>query len=160
MIALRSISAKLTLVIGLVASLVLGVGTLLAARERTAALERELLSTSAAIAAAVAEYTSSSLAFGDAEVRIRFDVVEDPESFYFAIRQGFEGRFTVGWYNAQAVELIGSPHELVFLCRGDSVSATLDGRSVPIEPEGRPREGALQFGSTRPGLRIFSIDYR
>jgi hypothetical protein len=98
--------------------------------------------------------------FGDGEVRIRFDVLQEPEWFYFAIRQAADGDYKVSWPLDQARELKGRPHELVFVCRGEAVSASLDGRSVPLVPEGRPREGSLQFGSSGPGLRILAIDYR
>jgi len=98
--------------------------------------------------------------FGDAELRIRFDVVQDLEHVLFSIRQGLNGHYTAGWYNEKALELKGQPHELIFVCRGESVSATLDGKSVPIETNGRPREGALQFVASGPGLRVFSIETR
>jgi serine/threonine-protein kinase len=96
----------------------------------------------------------------DAEVRVRFDVIQDIDRLYFAIRQDSEGRYMVAFANETAWELKGRPHELIFVCRGEDVSATLDGRSVAIEPLGRPKAGRLQFSATSPGLRIFSIDYR
>jgi hypothetical protein len=96
----------------------------------------------------------------DAEVRVRFDVIQDIDRLYFSIRQDPEGRYMVAFANETAWELKGRPHELIFVCRGEDVSATLDGRSVAIEPLGRPKSGRLQFGATSPGLRIFAIDYR
>jgi len=98
--------------------------------------------------------------FGDAEVRIRFDVIQDLERIYFSIRQDAEGRYMVALTTDQIQELKGRPHELIFVCRGESVSASLDGNSVPINVSGRRRDGALQIGTSGPGLRLFSIDYR
>ena len=93
-------------------------------------------------------------------VRIRFDIQKDLDRFTLGIRQGPEGRYLVAWSNEQVRDLKGRPHELIFVCRGEDVSATLDGKGVPIEPAGRPREGRLQIGALGPGLRILSIDYR
>jgi hypothetical protein len=106
------------------------------------------------------EAMRTSKLLGDAEVRIRFDILQDIDRIYFAIRQEEDGRYMVSWTTEQVRELKGRPHELLFVCRGEDVSATLDGNRVPIEPSGRPREGCLHFGCSSPGLRIFSIDYR
>ncbi len=98
--------------------------------------------------------------FDDGEVRIRFEVVQDIDRIYFSMRQDVGGRYYVSWTNDQVRELKGRPHELIFVCQGERVSATLDGKSVPIEPGGRPKSGSLQFGCSGPGLRIFAIDTR
>ena len=98
--------------------------------------------------------------FRDADVRVRFDVVQDLDNIWFAIRQGADGSYATGWWREEVRALRGRPHELIFVCRGESVSATLDGQSVPVEARGRPREGPLQFDASAPGLRIYSIDYR
>ncbi|HVR83358.1 MAG TPA: carbohydrate binding domain-containing protein, partial [Planctomycetota bacterium] len=106
------------------------------------------------------EAMRTTKSFGDAEVRVRFDVVQDIDRLYFAIRQEADGRYMVSWAKEEARELRGRPHELLFVCRGEDVSATLDGKSVQIELSGRPREGHLQFSATSDGLRILSIEYR
>jgi tRNA A-37 threonylcarbamoyl transferase component Bud32 len=106
------------------------------------------------------EAMQTSKLFDDAEVRIRFDVLHDMNYLYFAIRQDEVGRYLTGWNPQQIRELKGRPHELIFVCRGESVSATLDGQSVPITPSGRPRRGRLQFGGSGEGMRIFSVEYR
>ena len=98
--------------------------------------------------------------FGDAEVRIRFDVIQDLDRIYFAIRQDVDGRYMVTLTTDQIRELKGRPHELIFVCRGESVSASLDGNNVPILVSERRRDGALQIGTSGAGLRLFSIDYR
>jgi tRNA A-37 threonylcarbamoyl transferase component Bud32 len=98
--------------------------------------------------------------FRDADVRVRFDVVQDMDNFWFAIRQGADGSYSAGWWREEVRALRGRPHDLIFVCRGETVSATLDGQTVPVEARGRPREGPLQFDASAPGLRIFSIDYR
>jgi serine/threonine protein kinase len=111
-------------------------------------------------AAKVRDALRTIKSFDDAEVRIRFDILQDLDWFYFAIRQENDSRYRVGWAAEPIRGMKGRPHELVFVCRGEDVSARLDGISVPIEPSGRPREGRLQIGAGGPGLRIFSIDYR
>ena len=111
-------------------------------------------------AAKAREYMQTMKSFGDADVRIRFDLLQDVDRVSFSIRQEGEGRYLVAWTNDQVRELRGRPHELIFVCRGQDVSATLDGKGVPIEPTGRPKEGRLQIGAAGPGLRILSVDYR
>ena len=98
--------------------------------------------------------------FDDADVRIRFDVLHDLKQIYFVIRQEGDASYATRWDPEQIRDLKGRPHELIFICRGESVSASLDGKSVPITPSGRPRQGRLQFGGSGEGLRIFSIEYR
>jgi tRNA A-37 threonylcarbamoyl transferase component Bud32 len=98
--------------------------------------------------------------FRDADIRIRFDVVQDLDNLWFAIRQGADGNYSAGWYREEVRALRGRPHELIFACRGETVSASLDGKNVPVEVQGRPREGPLQFDASAPGLRILAIDYR
>jgi serine/threonine-protein kinase len=102
----------------------------------------------------------TTTSFGDAEIRIRFDVLQDLDNIWFAMRQGVGGSYVASWYREDLTALRGRPHELIFVCRGETVAAFLDGKSVPMEVQGRPREGPLQFDASGPGLRIFSIDHR
>jgi hypothetical protein len=44
--------------------------------------------------------------------------------------------------------------------RGDEVTARLDGAPLPVEQQGRPRRGRLQFNVTAEGFRILSIEFR
>jgi hypothetical protein len=60
----------------------------------------------------------------------------------------------------QARSLSASEHELVFVCSGESVTATLDGKPCTLEIEGNPKRGYLQFGAVGGAVRILSIDLR
>lgn len=94
--------------------------------------------------------------FADDEVRVRFEVSESA-AVLFSIRQGADGKFNVSVPGDAAVT---GPRELVFRCREDGVTATLDGRAVPVEAQGRPRFGCLQFNVQGGSLRILSIHFR
>jgi serine/threonine-protein kinase len=110
-------------------------------------------------AATVSQAAQTTEMFGDGEIRIRFEV-KNATTLYFAVRQGPKGRYAAYWRGPALEELRGAVHELVFVCRGDSVSATLDGELVPLENHGSPREGSVQFNATAPGLRVYSLEVR
>jgi hypothetical protein len=99
--------------------------------------------------------------FGDAELRIRWEQASSTYIFFCA-RQCAEGAYTAQWGKYDLDRMKGE-HELIFVCKGDAVTATLDGRPTPIERwgTGQPRTGALQFNATLGGeLRIKSIETR
>ena len=100
-------------------------------------------------------------AFGDADVRIRFEV-ERSGTVYFKVRQGPEGHYEVRWNRAQLSTLEGKVLELIFICRGDSVTATLDGSPLSVTNSGTPRRGGIQFNAPQggDGLRLLSIAVR
>jgi hypothetical protein len=96
--------------------------------------------------------------FTDAEVRIRFEV-KDLDQAYFKLRQGAGGGYSVTLENGlKAME--GKPHEVLFAARGDQVTATLDGKSIPVSAEGAAKQGCLQFNAHGKTLNILSIDVR
>jgi hypothetical protein len=97
--------------------------------------------------------------FEDGEVRVRFEV-EGLESIRFYIRQGEGGAHYVKFDGPSVRSLEGGTRELVFTGKGDSVTAALDGKDVPVIKEGNPRRGCLQFNGTGRVIRIRSIEYR
>lgn len=96
---------------------------------------------------------------GDGELRIRFEEA-GLASAYFKVRQGAEGGYSVSFENASLVSLEGKPHDLVFIMKGDQVSATLDGQPVPVVAEGTPATGRVQFNGQGRMLRILSVETR
>jgi formylglycine-generating enzyme required for sulfatase activity len=96
--------------------------------------------------------------FDDGEIRVRFEFT-GTGGFVFAVRQGPEGKVGLNLGSGQLPSALGKPHELVFSCRGDQVTATLDGKQVSLPVHG-PRKGCLQFDHAGGSLRILSIEYR
>ncbi len=94
--------------------------------------------------------------FGDGEFRFRFEASGGAEA-RFSVRQGGQGSFTV---KVDEPGMDGKPRELVFVCRGEEVKATLDGRPVSLDATGRGLRGHLQFGYSGGSVRILSIDRR
>jgi hypothetical protein len=94
---------------------------------------------------------------GDGELRIRFEMM-DADRFWFTLRQG-AGGYSVD-LTPQLKSLEGKPHELIFVAKGDQVTATLDGKSVSVTALGPARSGPLQFNATAKVARILSLDLR
>ncbi len=97
--------------------------------------------------------------FGEGEIRFRFEA-EGLDSGYFKVRQGAEGGMSVVFNTSSFAPLAGKPHDLVFTCIGDRVTATLDGSPVSVVADGKPRSGRLQFNAQGTLLRLLSIDIR
>ncbi|MCY3018717.1 MAG: protein kinase [Planctomycetota bacterium] len=100
----------------------------------------------------------TQLEFEDGDVRVRFEV-KDATYVQFTSRQGEEGGCTAQFDRSQLPGMYGKTHELVFTCRGDAVSATLDGQPAALESRGRPRKGRLQFYARDGALRVLSIEF-
>jgi hypothetical protein len=96
--------------------------------------------------------------FGDGEMRIRFEV-KDASIVWFNLRQGAASGYSVGWEN-EIKSLEGKPHELIFTAKGDQVTATLDGKPIPVSCNGPSKSGPLQFNAKGKLCRILSIDVR
>jgi hypothetical protein len=95
---------------------------------------------------------------GDGEIRVRFEIV-NAYRVRFTLRQGGPGD---GFDAVQDVEkMTAGPHEAVFLCKGDTITGTFDGRPFPVVP-GKARSGLLQFNTAPPTsvLRILSLEIR
>ena len=52
------------------------------------------------------------------------------------------------------------PHELILVCRGAQVTASLDGKAIPLYENTSARSGCIQFNPTVGTLRVFSVEYR
>jgi hypothetical protein len=100
--------------------------------------------------------------FEDGELRVRFESA-DASMVWFSVRQGRGGtEYNYGLdFNANRGWRSG-PHELVFVCTPDGVTATFDGAPMASRTPGNARRGMLQFNSAPPGtnLRILALDYR
>jgi hypothetical protein len=97
--------------------------------------------------------------FENGELRIRFEG-RDLVSIYFAIRQSDRGGYSVLFDKSQIKSMEGRPHELVFVCQGDKVTAFLDGKPATFSKVEPTRRGCLQFNATGGSLRVLSIEYR
>src|SRR4029077_12568144 len=83
--------------------------------------------------------------FTDGELRIRFEV-KDCDRFWFLFRQGAGGGYGVD-LSPQLKALEGKPHELIFIAKGDQVTATLDGKPTSVAVSAALKSGCLQFGA-------------
>jgi len=98
--------------------------------------------------------------FEDGEVRIRFQC-QDQSWMGFNIRLGTTAPgYSVEFNRGDIVRLAGAERTLIFSLRGETVSAMLDGRPIPVTVRNRSRLGTLHFSSVGGTLRIRSIDYR
>jgi serine/threonine protein kinase len=97
--------------------------------------------------------------FDDGEVRVRFECTGQVY-LGFNIRMTTEPGYGVEWARGGINEMAGAEHALVFSLRGETVTATLDGRPLPVKAHSRSRKGTLHFSSVGGVLRIKAIDYR
>ena len=97
--------------------------------------------------------------FENGDLRIRFEA-RGCESLSFRVRQNDKGASGVFFDAAACKTLEGRPHELIFTCRGDIATATLDGKPMSLTESQPSRSGCLQFGAGGGTLRVFSIEYR
>jgi tRNA A-37 threonylcarbamoyl transferase component Bud32 len=98
--------------------------------------------------------------FRDGEVRIRFQC-QDQSWLGFNMRLGVASPgYSVEFDRSGIVRMAGAERTLIFSCRGETVSATLDGRPIPVVIRNPSREGTLHFSTVGGVLRIRSIDFR
>jgi len=97
--------------------------------------------------------------FEDGEVRIRFEC-HDQGYLAFHIRLTSEPGYFIEWGRDGVTRMAGAEHTLIFHCRGETVTATLDGRAVPLSVKTPTRRGTLHLSNVGGQLRIRSIDYR
>ncbi|HVE40113.1 MAG TPA: LamG-like jellyroll fold domain-containing protein [Planctomycetota bacterium] len=95
--------------------------------------------------------------FSDGEVRIRFEV-KDANRLWFAFRQGSEPPYGIR-LDEFLKALDEKTHELIIVGKGAQVTATLDGKPVPVEP-GSAKSGCIQFNAAGRICRIVSWDVR
>ncbi len=98
--------------------------------------------------------------FGDVDVRVRFRA-EGQTFLAFHIRMTTEAGWAAEFDRARVQELGGVERELVFRGRGREVTATLDGRPLPLKLRGTAvAEGTFHFSCVGGTLRILGIDVR
>ncbi|MCY3020924.1 MAG: PA14 domain-containing protein, partial [Planctomycetota bacterium] len=92
--------------------------------------------------------------FSDGQVRVCFEP-SGGGSMFFTVRQGGGG------YSAyfDGGLMAGKVQELAFTCRGDDVTATLNGQRIKLSSGGQSRKGCLQFNA-QGGVRVLSIEHR
>lgn len=95
--------------------------------------------------------------FTDGEVRIRFET-QELQKMWFILRQN-GGGYGVH-FEGDLKALDGKPHDLIFKAKGESVTATLDGQSVPVAVEGVRTSGCLQFNAYAKRFAVISLDFR
>jgi hypothetical protein len=98
--------------------------------------------------------------FGDGELRILLES-RGNSNLWFQVRQA--GGATGYYVNLRQLgELMNQKeHELIFTLRGPTVTATIDGKSSPVQCNGVSTKGVLQWNcSTDGSLRIKSLDFR
>ena len=99
--------------------------------------------------------------FEDGEVRIRFMPNASYIEFKIRWRDDIDGKFSVQFQDSDLKALNGGQHTLAFNCRGNVVTAMLNGAPRRVVPTGGPRKGKLQICVPKgSNLRIFSIEYR
>jgi hypothetical protein len=100
-----------------------------------------------------------NLPAGDSDLRMRFDLRRVGKIWFsFRLSQSGYYRFQVQGREIESLE--GGEHELILSSRGESASATLDGKAVSLETVGHPKEGILQFNSMMGSFRIKSLESR
>jgi len=98
--------------------------------------------------------------FGDVDVRLRFRA-EKQSYLSFRVRMTTQAGWGIEFDRGQVQELEGAERELIFRGRGREVTATLDGKPLPLTLRGPPvAEGTLHFSSVGGSLRILGIDVR
>lgn len=97
--------------------------------------------------------------FGDGEIRFRF-ASRNCTHVWFGVRQG-EG-IRKADFNLTDLNAMGpGPHELVFLCRGEDVTATLNGKPITLQHQGKKSlKGRLQFNFSQGTFQVLGIDHR
>jgi predicted Ser/Thr protein kinase len=97
--------------------------------------------------------------FEDGEFRIRFRS-EGITFLSIRVRQALEKGYAVLPDLASLGASRGKTHEVIFSCREDQISATLDGLSVPLKYRNGPRRGPMGVHVMGGHLSILSIDHR
>ncbi|HVE40072.1 MAG TPA: hypothetical protein VNM14_09310 [Planctomycetota bacterium] len=97
--------------------------------------------------------------FGDGEIRFRFEA-RDVDTVLFGVRRVSKEMYRVEWKTRSFRPLEGKICELIFTCKGDAVTAQLNGESVEVLAQGRPAHGCLTFSARAKLFRILSVDAR
>jgi hypothetical protein len=74
------------------------------------------------------------------------------------VRQGPDGAFSTG--ADDRLLAMAKVHELVIVCKGESVTASLNGSPIPVDANGRSLKGKIQFNCRLGSMRVHAIDMR
>jgi hypothetical protein len=99
--------------------------------------------------------------FEDGEFRIRFEA-RNGDQIRFFVRQGDDPRsfFYVTLKKMEIPDLFEGSHEVILVMSGQTLSATLDGKSIPAG-QGNARSGHLQWNITIGAeMRLTALDFR
>jgi hypothetical protein len=97
--------------------------------------------------------------FSDGILRFRFEITSAQE-INFAVRQGPGAQYLVTFGKSECAALVGKAHELVFVCDGNSVTATLDGKAATVKTTGQARSGRFKFQVDHGVLRVLGISFQ
>lgn len=97
--------------------------------------------------------------FSDGEVRVRFEI-KDGERVWFKLRQGAGGGYLVTLTDVLKTLDLTKPHDVVITAKGETVTATLDGKPVPVTSEGSSARGPLQFNGFGKSFAVLTLDFR
>jgi len=101
----------------------------------------------------------SKYEFENGDLRIRFEG-KGWDSLSFRVRQSDRGAAGLFFDGVGVRSLEGRPHELIFACRGETVTATLDGKPAPLTDAQAVKSGCIQFNAANGQLRVLAIEYR
>lgn len=98
--------------------------------------------------------------FTDGEFRIRF-LFRNASHVGFALRQTAEGHAAVSFNGAELKKLDENEHELLVVCRGAEITASIDGRPHPVEAGGKVlARGQVQFNAYGDYFLLKLLEFR
>jgi len=97
--------------------------------------------------------------FGDGEFRYRFEA-KDVDVVYVGVRHQGSEYYRVIWSTTGFQPFDGRTCEVIITCRGDSVTAKVNGEPIKLEKKGQPLKGYLTFNARAKYFRLFSVDVR
>ena len=114
-----------------------------------------------AIVSASSEYSGgqSRNDYSDGNIRFRFENGAADE-ISFEVRQNPGVSYRVAFGKAASAAMAGKTHEVIFQCDGGKVTATRDGNSATVTPNGQPRSGRFRFAVDHGSLKILAIDFQ
>jgi hypothetical protein len=96
--------------------------------------------------------------FKNTELRFRFEA-QGLDRLWFNLRQGSPGA-GYGINLETNLQALDGKHELIFTAVEDKVTATMDGKPIPVTVLGAAQMGCLQFNGTGKRFAVLSIDVR
>jgi hypothetical protein len=97
--------------------------------------------------------------YGDGEFHVRFEI-QGSSWLECAVRQGPGTGYAIGLGRQKLESLKGAPHDLVFRCAGETVTATLDGAEIAVGTRGPASKGRIQICTAEGTLRVLLIECR